>query len=107
ETAEDLAFSATTRRGQQLKSTELDDSLDIGERTAAGLEAALFEADEEDDVGARTMPNGDVDSLAVTQESPTVERPTSSGLDWDALSIDSPTGEAAGVDAPTVETPTI
>ena len=34
-----------------------DDSLDIGARTAAGLEAALFERDEQDDDGGRTTPD--------------------------------------------------
>ncbi len=77
------------------------DGLDIGARTAAGLEAALFE-DLEKDEGGRTTPDLAADSLAVTQESPTVERPGSS--DW--LTVDSPTAQYAA-DAPTVETPTI
>ncbi|HUQ53719.1 MAG TPA: FimV/HubP family polar landmark protein, partial [Gammaproteobacteria bacterium] len=78
------------------------DALDIGARTAAGLEAALFEDLSKDDEGGRTMPDVAADSLAVTQESPTVERPGSS--DW--LTIESPTAQYAA-DAPTVETPTI
>jgi len=79
------------------------DALDIGARTAAGLEAALFEdlAEHDDDAG-RTTPDVAADSLAVTQESPTVERPGSS--DW--LTVESPTAQYAA-DAPTVETPTI
>ena len=79
------------------------DALDIGARTAAGLEAALFEdlAAKEDEAG-RTTPDVTADSLAITQESPTVERPGSS--DW--LTVESPTAQYAA-DAPTVETPTI
>jgi pilus assembly protein FimV len=78
-----------------------DDALDIGARTAAGLEAALFE-DLGKDEGGRTTPDLGVDSLDVTQESPTVERPGSA--DW--LTVESPTAQYAA-DAPTVETPTI
>jgi pilus assembly protein FimV len=79
------------------------DALDIGARTAAGLEAALFEdLSKDQDEDGRTTPDVGVDSLAVTQESPTVERPGSS--DW--LTIESPTAQYAA-DAPTVETPTI
>ena len=66
-----------------------DDALDIGARTAAGLEAALFEDLEKDDaVGAR-RPTSSADSLAVTQESPTIERPGST--DWDT--VESPTAQ--------------
>jgi pilus assembly protein FimV len=79
------------------------DALDIGARTAAGLEAALFEdLAKDDDDGGRTTPDVAADSLAVTQESPTIERPGSS--DW--LTVESPTAEYAA-EAPTVETPTI
>jgi pilus assembly protein FimV len=84
-----------------------DDALDIGARTAAGLEAALFEELEEkesqDDSG-RTTPDLAADSLAVTQESPTIERP-GAGADWDT--VESPTAQQYSADAPTVETPTI
>jgi pilus assembly protein FimV len=78
------------------------DALDIGARTAAGLEAALFESDD-DDQSNRTTPDVAADSLAVTQESPTIERPGSS--DW--MTVESPTAEYSSADAPTVETPTI
>jgi pilus assembly protein FimV len=80
------------------------DALDIGARTAAGLEAALFEdlAQDQDDKGSQTTPDLAADSLAVTQESPTIERPGSS--DW--ATVESPTAEFAS-EAPTVETPTI
>jgi pilus assembly protein FimV len=75
-----------------------DDSLDIGARTAAGLEAALFASDDE---ASRTSPDLS-DSLAVTQESPTIERPGTGR--WAA---DSATAELSTPDSPTVETPTI
>ncbi len=96
-----------------------EDSLDIGERTAAGLEAALFapEADDDDDTGRRTTPDVPADSLAITQESPTVERPQA-GSDWatadsgtvklaaDSPTVETPTMEMA-TDSPTMETPTV
>jgi pilus assembly protein FimV len=78
------------------------DALDIGARTAAGLEAALFEDLGQDDKAGRTTPDLAADSLAVTQESPTVERAAHS--DW--ATVESPTIQY-GEDAPTVETPTI
>jgi pilus assembly protein FimV len=78
-----------------------EDSLDIGARTAAGLEAALFEPEEQDDAG-RTTPDLS-DSLAVTQESPTIERPGHS--DW--ATVETPTAQYSSAEAPTVETPTI
>ena len=71
------------------------DGLDIGERTAAGLEAALFAGDEAADTGRRTTPDLTSD-LDVTQESPTIERPGSGRWTLDTSH-----------DAPTVETPTI
>jgi pilus assembly protein FimV len=80
-----------------------DDLLDIGARTAAGLEAALFEPDDNEDEAGQTMPDLAADSLAVTQESPTIERPGHS--DW--AMADSATTQFASADAPTVETPTI
>jgi pilus assembly protein FimV len=85
---------------------ELDSSLDIGERTAAGLEAAFFElGDADKDDPSQTMPDLAADSLAATQESPTVESPRS-GRDWARDAGESPTAEFS-LDAPTVETPTI
>jgi pilus assembly protein FimV len=80
-----------------------EDSLDIGARTAAGLEAALFEPHDQDDEAGQTSPDLAADGLAVTQESPTIERPGHS--DW--ATVDSPTTQFASADAPTVETPTI
>ncbi len=94
-----------------------DDSLDIGERTAAGLEAALFM--EEEDQGAQTTPDLSadslIDSLAVTQESPTVESPqgrTAESLteEYESLegpTVETPTIESPAADAPTMETPTV
>jgi len=77
-------------------------SLDIGERTAAGLEAALFMQQDEDAAG-KTTPDFSVDDLAVTQESPTIEG-RRGDREW--ATVDSPTMQLAA-DAPTVETPTI
>jgi pilus assembly protein FimV len=90
------------------KSDLRDDSLDIGARTAAGLEAAFFLDDDEEReaAGDQTTPDLAADSLAITQESPTIER-SSGGRDWSSANADSPTVEYAAVDAPTVETPTI
>jgi pilus assembly protein FimV len=87
-----------------------DDGLDIGEATSAGLEEALFGLDD-DDTGRRTTP--DIDSLAETQESPTVESPHAAfgQDDASAITMETPTVETprAGADtgAPTVETPTV
>ena len=86
------------------KSADLDDMLEIGERTAAGLESAFEDLDAEDDDGEATSTDL-ADSLAVTQESPTVERPSQSN-DWAKMSLED-TGDLPAADAPTVETPTI
>jgi len=77
-----------------------EDGLDIGARTAAGLEAALFASDE--DEAGQTTPDLS-DSLAVTQESPTIERPGSGR--WSTS--DGATADLSTHDSPTVETPTI
>ena len=107
------AAAKTPARAEPRRSSERD-GLDIGERTAAGLEAALFFEDE-DDVASETTP--DLDSLAVTQESPTVETAQSGGgwgsdsptaeFSLDAPTVETPTVETAAADAPTVETPTV
>jgi pilus assembly protein FimV len=106
----DAPSAPSTPRAAVRRDFEVDDgdSLDIGERTAAGLEAALFMEDDEakDDAAAMTTPDVAADSLAVTQESPTIESPSSHG-DWARVSPESPTAEFLGMDAPTVETPTI
>ncbi len=97
------------------RSQDLAGSLDIGEQTAAGLEAALFAGDEDDAESTGTA----YDALAATQESPTVEHERDNG-DWtllleesseedeaEANTVETPTVETAGPDAPTVETPTV
>lgn len=87
------------------KQADLGDSLDIGERTAAGLEAALFEEAQEDPA-SQTTPDLAADSLAITQESPTIESPRGRG-EWGSATAESPTAMFAGYDSPTVESPTI
>ncbi len=82
-----------------------DDMLEIGARTQAGLEAALFE--EMDEEGARTTSGEEIGDLEATQESPTVETEAGGDDEFTGFSFDSPTVEAEGPDAPTVETPTI
>jgi pilus assembly protein FimV len=86
------------------KAADLDGMLDIGERTAAGLESAFLDLDDDEDEAAATSPDIS-DSLAVTQESPTVERPSQTN-DWAKIELED-TGEYTAADAPTVETPTI
>ncbi len=90
-------------RGETVSDFE---SLDIGERTAAGLRAAILSADDDDDddagdAGSRT--STDIDELAATQESPTIESPSRLDFDFD----DDATAETVRPDAPTVETPTL
>jgi len=98
---------------------QLDSSLDIGERTAAGLEAAFFELGDTDKDASQTTPELAADSLAATQESPTIESPRTD-RDWatveidptvdfsvDAPTVETPTIESPGPDAPTMETPTV
>ncbi|HEU4616964.1 MAG TPA: FimV/HubP family polar landmark protein [Gammaproteobacteria bacterium] len=120
-------FGSSERDDEEPDDEERDEdkfgSLDIGAQTAAGLEAALFMGDEEEDgaaadaaadTGRATKPNIDIDALAVTQESPTVESAGRSD-DWAALLDDVSESEerdgdgfdAAGPDSPTVETPTV
>ena len=80
------------------------DSLDIGAQTAAGLEAALFAPeDETDDVdGSDTDVGGD--ALAITQESPTIERPGAAELNF---SVDAPTVETPTIESPAAGSPTL
>lgn len=94
------------RAGGAEKTASADDAeiLDIGAQTSAGLEAALFEAT--DASGAETSPDVEFDSLAATQESPTIE--TKKGDlgsdDWsEDVTMESPTVETTGPEAPTVE----
>jgi pilus assembly protein FimV len=93
----------------------LDSGLDIGERTAAGLEAAFFELGDEDKGDAETAASDIADSLAATQESPTMESPHAGSwgddatMDFsvDAPTVETPTIESPGPDSPTMETPTV
>ncbi|HVY66815.1 MAG TPA: FimV/HubP family polar landmark protein, partial [Gammaproteobacteria bacterium] len=83
------------------------DSLDIGAQTAAGLEAALFAPEEGDEGGEIEGSATDIDvaadALAVTQESPTIERP---GADLD-FSVDAPTVETPTIESPAAGSPTL
>ena len=79
------------------------DVLDIGARTAAGLEAALFESEDEEVESTQQTPQLSGDNLAVTQESPTIERPGATDWATDA----SATSLMSIAESPTVETPTI
>ncbi len=94
------AAKAAKSAGKPARSGRDDSGLDIGARTAAGLEAALFADDE--DAGGQTTPDLS-ESLAVTQESPTIERPGSGR--WSTA--DGATAELSTHDAPTVETQTL
>ena len=104
-----IALEAT---GEYTATNSEQEMLDIGERTSAGLEAALFETE---DMASATSPGLDLaamvdDSLAETQESPTVETARGSAgdsEDWDGITMESPTVEAAGFEAPTVESPSL
>ena len=88
------------------KAADLDGMLDIGERTAAGLETAFQDLDADEDEASATSPDLS-DALAITQESPTVEERPVQSNDWAKISLED-TGEyGAAADAPTVETPTI
>jgi pilus assembly protein FimV len=99
---DDLSLDASGARGARVERSD-DDMLDIGARTQAGLEAALF--GDTDEAGEGTMPGGEIGDLDATMESPTVE--TEAADDDFAITLESPTVEAEGPDAPTVETPTI
>ncbi len=97
-------LKAPAAKAGKPKKPELDSSLDIGARTAAGLEAAFFDLGDEKEDAAHADDLPFDESLAVTQESPTIDSPRAD--DWSSMSVDSPTAEYS-VDAPTVETPTI
>ena len=85
--ARNLAPKATAAKPPaKAKSPDLDGLLDIGERTAAGLQSAFLDLDEKEDQAGATSPDLS-DSLAVTQESPTVERPSQTN-DWAKISLD-------------------
>ncbi|HEX7235999.1 MAG TPA: FimV/HubP family polar landmark protein [Gammaproteobacteria bacterium] len=99
------AAKPAAKSGKPAATGDLDaDALDIGARTAAGLEAALFTDDEEADTGRRTSPDLTADSLAVTQESPTIERPGNDRWTLD-VSHDSPTVETPTIEQPAAKSP--
>jgi len=104
----DLDLAATSEhtaiRPRKKADDDVDFSLDIGERTQAGLEEALADLDQQ---ASATTPDIDVDSLAATQESPTVETPRSKAKDddWGLITMESPTVEASGPGTATVERP--
>jgi len=82
--------------------------IDIGEQTAAGLEAAFLLPQDATDESAKTSPNLDVDRY--TQEAPTIEaaeldQPTAESPTVELGSADAPTLDTLGPDAPTMESP--
>ena len=112
--AVDLDFGDAVEDTGQPTATVALDTVDIGAQTAAGLEAAFVE----DDEAALTSP--DLEGLAETMESPTLEspsmdEPTAETPQLDDATVEmpdaSPTVESPTVeieaDAPTMETPTI
>jgi pilus assembly protein FimV len=109
---EDEPRERNDRRGRE---QPLDAPLDIGAQTAAGLEAALFMGDDEDEdapaeAGGATTLTAEIDGSAVTQESPTVESERSEEEDWASLFGElnaSEEDDAVGPDSPTMETPTV
>ena len=88
------------------ESADATSDVDIGERTAAGLEAAFLPPSEESDESAKTSPNIDIDDDD-TQESPTLE---STAIDSPTVELggsEEPTVEALGPDSPTIESPSL
>jgi pilus assembly protein FimV len=109
DTGLDLALEETGERlaedQEEPRDEPTDAGLDIGERTAAGLEAALFE--EKGDSNAETTPNAVDDGLAATQESPTIESP-SAGFDSElAETMESPTLESTEFTTRAMESPSL
>jgi pilus assembly protein FimV len=100
----DFATGERTAIRPKKKPAEDDDfALDIGERTQAGLEEALAELDQQ---ASATTPDLDIDSLAATQESPTIETPRKAKDDeWGVITMESPTVEASGPGTATVQRP--
>jgi len=94
--------------GNQQDAAEVDEELDIGSQTAAGLEAAILGGPV--DARAETTPNLQDSDTAATQESPTIESPLAATIDtpgFDAVTAETPTIETEAPDLPTVETPTV
>ena len=85
------------------ESAEATADIDIGEKTAAGLEAAFLPLGEGADESAKTSPNIDIDSD--TQEAPTLEATALDSPTVELGSPDAPTVDTLGPDAPTMESP--
>lgn len=105
---DDMSLAATgTNQTIEMSGDSLsdDDMLEIGARTQAGLEAALFE--EMDSAGERTEPGSDFEDHDITMESPTIESSAGDSDIFSSLTLENPTVESEAPDAPTVETPTI
>jgi pilus assembly protein FimV len=99
-----LEATANEPRGNLDEGEEEDvDLLDIGARTAAGLQTVFVDDLGDDaDASARTTPDLVADSLAVTQESPTIESPRAPTMRSSRpdLSSEAPTVEAPRPKAP-------
>ena len=85
------------------ESAEATADIDIGEKTAAGLEAAFLPSGQGADESAKTSPNIDIDSD--TQEAPTLEATALDSPTVELSSPDAPTLDTLGPDAPTMESP--
>ena len=100
--APDLEFQLEASGTQEA----IEEELDLGAQTAAGLEAALF--DSSDDASDEPIAALETDSLEATQESPTIETPISPTVetpDFDSERTD--TADAMLPDSPTAESPTL
>ena len=81
----------------------IEEELELGAQTAAGLEAALFEPP--GDASDENVAASETDSLEATQESPTIETPISPTVeapDFDPDRTD--TADSPAADSPTLET---
>ncbi|NIW24945.1 MAG: hypothetical protein GWN29_10460 [Gammaproteobacteria bacterium] len=90
------------------ESADATADIDIGEQTAAGLEAAFIPPSEATDQSAKTSPNIDIndDVGGDTQEAPTLE---ATALGSPTVEMGSPDSslESLGPDAPTMESPAL
>ena len=80
---------------------EVTGTLNIGEQTAAGLEAALFD---DDAAEADAIAANDPESLVSTQETPALTDAGEPDI-WSDMTIESPTVEQLGAEQPTIESP--
>lgn len=100
----------TLELASSAESADATADIDIGEQTAAGLEAAFLPPSEEADESAKTSPNIDLDDDN-TQETPTLEAAAlESALDSPTVELGSP--ETSDMDtlaseAPTMESPAL